>query len=118
MATIFTRFATALALTGAALSVPASAAPDDQAPSISVRYRDLDLASDAGTKALNRRIAQAAQRLYPDADARDLGMLAQIHSARTTAIANAEAQAETALAAARNSKAYAANTIDPRTTGL
>ncbi len=45
----------------------ASAAVPPSAPSIVVRYNDLDIATPNGAAELYRRIASAAQKLCPDA---------------------------------------------------
>jgi UrcA family protein len=51
----------ALALTAAALAVPAVAG--DEASSVRVRYDDLDLTSAAGQRQLDRRLERAARKV-------------------------------------------------------
>ena len=52
----------ALALAAAALSVPATAA--DEAPSVGVRYGDLDLTSAEGQRQLDLRLERAARKSF------------------------------------------------------
>ena len=49
-----------LALTAAALAVPAAAA-EDQPPQVGVHYSDLDLTSEAGQRQLDLRLERAAR---------------------------------------------------------
>jgi UrcA family protein len=119
MATIFTRFAASLALSGAVLAAPAFAAnPAEQAPSIAVRTNDLDLATEAGARTLDHRIHRAALAVCPDLDGRDLNMTTAILVCRATALASGQAKAQLALAKARGGNAYATNTAKTTTPGL
>ena len=52
----------ALALAAAALAVPAAAA-EDEAPTVGVRYSDLDLTSEAGQNELDNRLERAAREV-------------------------------------------------------
>ncbi len=52
----------ALALAATVLTVPA-AATEDEAPSVEVRYSDLDLTSEAGQRQLDRRLERAAREV-------------------------------------------------------
>lgn len=97
--TIDTRRATQASILGAcalaavaALTVASSAAaePDDWgAPlSVTVRYGDLNLASDAGAKTMLARIEVAARRVCGQApDLRDLGRVAVYDHCRSDAVA-------------------------------
>jgi UrcA family protein len=69
----------------------ASAAPVSAAPSMTVSYSDLNLASDAGTQVLYSRIVAAARDVCfaRDVDNRDLGAMLASRSCVNTAIANA-----------------------------
>ena len=51
----------ALALAAAVLAVPVAAA--DEAPSVAVRYGDLDLTSEAGQRQLDLRLERAAREV-------------------------------------------------------
>jgi UrcA family protein len=57
----------------AATLLPAAAPARESAATVHVAYRDLDLNSPLGVRALDRRIAGAAAQLCPDAPA--VGML-------------------------------------------
>ena len=75
----------ALAMVG-----PASAQSDDaDGPlSVTVRYRDLNLASEAGAKAMFARIESAARRVCGEApDLRDLGRVAVYDHCRSDTVA-------------------------------
>jgi UrcA family protein len=83
----------ALVLVGCALAIGstmahASPATAD-APSITVKYSDLNLATDAGAHELYSRIATAARSVCPDADIRDLGAFASSKTCQSEAIARA-----------------------------
>jgi UrcA family protein len=74
----------------AAASHPADAAtrPDD-VPSMTVKYADLDIASEDGARILYRRIARAAAHVCPRADNRDLDGLALSQACQQQSIARA-----------------------------
>lgn len=59
------------------------------APSVTVRYDDLNLASDRGTHELYGRIESAAREVCGAPDIRDLGAMAAAKSCRASAIAKA-----------------------------
>ena len=71
------------------LGIARAATPTDSVPSVVVEYGDLDLSSEAGTLTLYRRIAGAARQVCPDADGRDLALLARIRACQAEAIARA-----------------------------
>ena len=50
------------------LALLPAGAPAEAAPSVHVRYSDLNLASDAGVRTFDRRLAAAATAVCPDAD--------------------------------------------------
>jgi UrcA family protein len=92
-----TAFRRSLAVAGAfaALAVTTTsfaAAFGDEAPSVTVRYADLNLDTSDGVNALYRRISSAARQVCPDEHSRDLGVVAA--SARCQANAVAEAVRE------------------------
>ena len=82
------------------LATPALAASDPTAEraSVTVSYRDLDLATPAGTATLRHRIALAVTRVTGDADSRDAGVRQAVRHNRAVAMAGAEAQMQIALA--------------------
>lgn len=103
---------TALALSAALVVAPAFAAPAADGMSTTVRFADLDLASDAGAAALHARIANAARAVCGgDADLRDLTAFRAVQACRTVAMASAEPQMQLALANARSGRQLAANTV-------
>jgi UrcA family protein len=82
-----------------ASSAGAATAPTD-APSVVVRYADLDITTRQGARALYRRIAVAAQHVCPDADIRDLDRSSQIRACQQQAIARAVQAVSSPLLAA------------------
>jgi UrcA family protein len=75
-----------------AASLAASAAtpiPESDAPSITVRYGDLDLSTDKGTRVLYRRLSGAANLVCPRVDNRDLTQATLAAQCRSDAIAKA-----------------------------
>ena len=78
------------AITTAAAATPRStASPEAGVPSVVVRYGDLNLATDAGTKALYRRIAFVAKQVCPDGESRGLENLNRARACQRDAIARA-----------------------------
>src|SRR4029077_21275791 len=69
-----------------------SAAATSTASSVRVSYRDLDLATDAGSRALYERITQAAHKVCAVSDIRDLTALAQSDSCERAAVSQAVQQ--------------------------
>ena len=59
------------------------------APTVHVRYDDLNLQTDAGTQALYRRITKAARTVCPDPDSRELAVRIESEHCQATAIAKA-----------------------------
>jgi UrcA family protein len=101
-----------VALAAALVSVPAFAAPVADGMSTTVHFADLDLTTDAGATALHRRITHAARAVCGgDVDQRDLTAVRITQACRQVAMANAEPQAQLALAAARNGRQMAANDV-------
>jgi len=72
-----------------AMGVAQADAPTDNAPSLVVRYGDLDLTTDAGVQTLYRRLAVAAHEVCPFEDSKSLTQVAYNHTCRTEAIARA-----------------------------
>jgi UrcA family protein len=81
------------ALAGSVLATSAHAAgaetPANEAPSVAVRYDDLDLASEQGALALYRRLEAAARRVCPLEDTRDLGGFMRSRACQSEALARA-----------------------------
>jgi UrcA family protein len=71
-------------------TVALAAAPTDEAPSVRVRYDDLNLSSVAGTNALYQRIVKAARDVCPDAySSRDMDTRVASERCQAAAIAKA-----------------------------
>jgi UrcA family protein len=89
-----TAFRRSLAVAGAlaALAVTTASfatAPSDEAPSVTVRYDDLNLATTAGANTLYHRISNAARSVCRDEYTRDLSVIAAMERCRANAIAQA-----------------------------
>jgi UrcA family protein len=102
--------AAAAALSGA---IPARAQTSDAAPSVTVRYNDLNIGSRAGAEVLLRRIETAANSVCGGApDIRQLSQWAGFQACRTSAVERAVAAAEspmlTAMAHRRSPASLAA----------
>jgi UrcA family protein len=67
----------------------ANAAPVLDVPSVTVKYSDLNLATDEGAHQLYKRISTAARVVCPDADLRDLSAFASSKTCQSEAIARA-----------------------------
>jgi len=74
---------------GAALAGTPAADSFNQAPAVSVRYDDLNLASHSGMAELYRRITVAANQVCPAAGSRELSALMANQKCRTEAIQRA-----------------------------
>jgi UrcA family protein len=80
----------ALAVAGLVASVTGFAAtPAVDAPSVSVRYDDLNLSTTVGVDTLYRRISSAARRVCPVNDLRDLPVALAAERCQAAAIARA-----------------------------
>ena len=79
----------ALAASFGALSSASAATPDNSGPSVTVRYADLNLSTDAGSRALYHRIAHAAKLVCPTDDIRDLSRLFIARACQEAAIERA-----------------------------
>jgi UrcA family protein len=89
-----TTFRRSLAVVGAFAALAATtisfAAPlSDDAPSVTVRYDDLNLSTSAGADALYRRISNAARQVCPSAYSRDLSVVAASERCQANAVAQA-----------------------------
>jgi UrcA family protein len=83
-------FAVASALAALAVTTGSfAAAPGDAAPSVTVRYDDLNLATTAGVDTLYRRISVAAREVCPDVHPRGLAVVAASQRCRADAVAQA-----------------------------
>ena len=82
----------AVAAAAAALTVATTSfatPPSSDAPSVTVRYDDLNLTTTAGVNALYHRISTAARAVCPDTYSRDLGVVAAGERCQASAIAHA-----------------------------
>jgi len=78
------------AVAAAALTTTSFASPpSDSAPSVRVRFDDLNLSSARGTSALYHRIQNAARQVCPDYGSRDLVLVAAADHCRSEAVARA-----------------------------
>ena len=66
-----------------------AATPDNDVPSIVVRYSSQALATDHGVQQLYGQIVRAARQVCPDANIRDLGARASVQQCRQQAVARA-----------------------------
>jgi UrcA family protein len=98
-----TAFLVLAAMTGAAAAVPGEA---ERQTSI-VRYDDLDLSTEAGIAALERRIGRAADRVCGPVDRRSIADSDRLSACRDAAVAGAMKRASEVIAAARAGTRYA-----------
>ena len=61
----------------------------NEVPSVTVRYGDLNLATEAGAHKLYQRLSAAAQEVCPSEDQRSLALFAYNRTCRANAIARA-----------------------------
>jgi UrcA family protein len=61
----------------------------EDAPSVTVRYDDLNLRTAEGVNALYRRISKAARAVCPDEHSRDLNVVAASERCQENAVAQA-----------------------------
>lgn len=124
MITTSLRLFAGLAIAGGLLSTAATAAtaaiaaPAIEAPTATVRYNDLDLASPAGARQLERRIAAAAASVCPTGDNYRLETLRIANQCRANAVASARGKADQVVAQARSAQRYAANEANGHAGGL
>jgi UrcA family protein len=86
-----------------AAASPAAAQPDPVShASLHIGYSDLNLATQSGTKALDRRIARAIDTLCPEPLSRSLAEAVAVKTCRATAEASVARQREQALAGAKS----------------
>ena len=78
----------------------ADATPQSELRTEAVRYGDLDLTSPSGVRALDRRIAQAIDRVCNRGDVRDVQSMAEESRCRSNARHAANAQRGQAVASA------------------
>jgi UrcA family protein len=89
--------------------VAQAAGPDDVFPKQVVTYKDLNLNSNEGTKALYRRIRGAADKVCGEVDARDL----QGTRVKKACIDHAISQAVAAVNSPMLTRVYLAETVKP-----
>jgi UrcA family protein len=88
MSTVISKFT--LAVVGVVASVGSFAAtPGVDAPSVAVRYDDLNLSTTAGVDALYRRISVAARDVCPDIHSRDIHAVLAARHCQSAAISKA-----------------------------
>ena len=93
----------ALAITASAATIMPTASHALEAETVFsiVQTADLDLSSDSGQRALDRRIVQAAREVCGEASDVDLEGKNEVRQCRTDTIAQARSQREQLMAAAR-----------------
>ena len=84
----------------AAALLPAAAAAQDIPAAVHVAYRDLDLRTSSGVRALDRRIADAIEKVCPDSFATDLIRKHMLARCVASARAKVATQREAVLARA------------------
>jgi UrcA family protein len=72
-----------------AAGAASAASPDDNVPTVVVKYSEQSLATDAGVYTLYRRITSAAKQVCPDASIRNFSVQRQVEQCRDQAIARA-----------------------------
>jgi len=83
-------FAVASAFAALVVTTTSFATPySDAAPSVTVRYDDLNLATSAGVDTLYRRISSAARAVCSDENSHDLAIVAANRLCRENAVAQA-----------------------------
>lgn len=85
----------------AALTAAAAVAAEAAQESVPISYRDLDLKTNAGVAALDRRIAHAAGLVCGSVDPRALDLADRVRACRAKAIADARSEAQAMIAAVR-----------------
>lgn len=106
MKTLFTIAATALAL-AASLSASPAVAQNVPTPATAVSYADLDLRTEAGVRALDRRIRAAVREACGSASSFDSAGKDAVRDCRADAFAQISAQRQSAIAEANRSGGYA-----------
>jgi UrcA family protein len=86
------------ALTAVSFGQPVSAQSAPANPSVAVKHKDLDLRTEAGTKALDRRIWRAVVEVCGKASDYDISGKNDIRQCRRDTRVLASAQAETVIA--------------------
>ena len=76
-------------LLAGSLGVAQAATPNDEAPSLVVRYGDLDLSTAAGARTLYRRLSTAAHQVCPFEDSKAPAQMAYNNTCRAEAVARA-----------------------------
>lgn len=85
----------------AGTSAQAAASSDENAVSVVVDVRDLQLTDEAGVRRLNRRVAQAAMAVCGPSPTRGVRDQAHFGRCRVAALSDAQRRVEMAVAAAR-----------------
>ncbi len=100
MKTIFILSALAASLTASIAASPAAAQAPASGERVVVSYADLDLSSQSGVRALNRRILSAVQTACGTASDADLHGKNAVNECRTTTFEQASSQVRGAIALA------------------
>ncbi|MGV3729334.1 MAG: UrcA family protein [Sphingopyxis sp.] len=101
-----------LAVTAAAfVGQPVSAEPAPAKASVAVAHHDLDLRTEAGAKALDRRIWRAVVEVCGDAPGYDIAGKNDVRQCRRDTRAMASAQAKVAIAGAMRDQAIQVSSI-------
>jgi UrcA family protein len=74
------------------IGAAAAATTDDEVPRLVVRYSEQSLATDSGARALYRQLVNAANRVCPELDVKNLAGFEVARSCRKQAIARAVQQ--------------------------
>jgi len=82
-------FALAAVIAASGFATSAFAAPSSDAPTVAVRYDDLNLTTTQGVNTLYSRISHAASQVCPDLYSRDLTAVAAAQRCKAEAIAQA-----------------------------
>jgi UrcA family protein len=82
-------FALAATFTAFAAGTASATTPAADVPSATVRFGDLNLATEQGARTLYRRIAMVAKQVCPDGGSRDLSRLAHAQACQKQAIERA-----------------------------
>ncbi len=108
---MLTRTLSALAAVGLTFATLALATPLKAAPigedTVRVKIGDLDLATARGTATLDRRVRAAAREICGTVPVINLNLQRQIADCQDAVVANARAEVELAVAAARSGRSLA-----------
>ena len=107
--------AIAFALAALVATHPSTAFANNEPPSEKVHYGDLNLASEDGIKALDRRLDRAVQRVCGQATVRELYQQQAIEKCRKDTMRSIQGEREFAIATANGSETWAESAPRGRT---